>query len=213
MDKSHIKLALNNMSVADQIAEARRVIAGLLASDLADKTALAAQLTAATDALETDEADAKLQAAEAKAATAKRDQTETVFANAMTAVAGDVERATDFNGPAMESIGYGLASTNRASAQMTKVLNLQLSEGDHAGQLHAQWKPVKGSRSYEVQVQAGDTLLMGDDNWKNGAIATGSKCDLSGLPSHQLVWVRARAIGAGDGNVGAWSDAVSMSAQ
>ena len=213
MDKAHIKLDLSRMSVPDQIALGRRIIAGLNGSNLSDKTTLVAQIAAATDALESDEADAKLQAAEAKAATAKRDETETTFADVMGAVAGDVERQTDYDGAQMESLGYALASTNRASATMTKVLNLQLSEGDHAGQLHAQWKPIKGSRSYEVQVQANDALLMGDENWKNGAIATGSKCELNGLPSHQLVWVRVRAIGAGSDNFGPWSDAVSMSAQ
>ena len=213
MDKAHIKLALDGMSVPDQTALGRRIIAGLNGSNLSDKTALAAKITAATDALESDEAGAKLQAAEAKAATAKRDQTESVFADVMDAVAGDVERQTDYDGAQMESLGYALASTNRSSATMTKVLDLQLSEGDRAGQLHAQWKPIKGSRSYEVQTQASDALGAGEDNWKNGAISTGSKCELNGLPSHQLVWVRARAIGAGSDNFGPWSDAASMSAQ
>lgn len=213
MEKAHIKLNLHDMSVADQIAEGRRIIAGLLASELTDKAALAAKLTATTDALETDDIDAKLQQSEAVAATAKRGETNVVFADSMDDVAGVVERETGYDGPAMQTIGYALASTNRSSATMTKVLNLQLSEGDHAGQLHAQWQPIKGSRSYEVQTQTSDTLLMGEENWRNGAIVTASKCDLNGLPSHQLVWVRARAIGAGKDNIGPWSDAVSMSAQ
>ena len=105
---------------------------------MADKADLAAKLVTATDQLEADETAAKLQASEAQAATQKRNETEADFASAMDEVAGDVERETDYNGPQMQDIGYELASTNRASAEMTKVSDVQLSPGDYPGQLHAQ---------------------------------------------------------------------------
>ena len=51
---------------------------------------------------------------------------------------------------------------------------------------------------------------MDDAQWRNGNIVSASKCDLEGLPSRQLVWVRVRAIGK---TKGPWSDAVSIAAQ
>ena len=213
MDKAHIKLDLSRLSVADQIVLGRKIAQGLLGSDLADKTALAAAVTGATNQLQADETAAKLQQSESEAAHKTRDTSETNYADVMGDTATTVEKATAFNAEAMQAIGYALASTNRASAEMTRVLDVQISPGDYAGQLHPHWHPVKGARSYEVQMMVSDTLLMDEAAWKNGTISTESKCDLNGLPSHQLVWIRVRAIGAGSGNVGPWSDAASMSAQ
>ena len=210
MDKAHIKLELSRLSVADQIALGRKIAQGLLDSDLSGKAALATAISDATDDLQAKETDAKLQQSEAEAAHKTRDTSVVGFADVMESTSTTVEKQTDFNGEKMQSIGYALASTNRVPAEMTKVVGLQLSTGDYPGQLHAHWEPVKGSRSYEVQYQVSEALLMDEAVWKNGDICSASKCDLDGLPSHQLAWVRVRAIGA---TKGPWSDAVALAAQ
>ena len=74
-------------------------------------------------------------------------------------------------------------------------------------------KILRNSRSYKVQYLVSDVIITDDANWRDGDIVAASKRDLQGLPQRQLVWVRVRAIGAGEDNVGAWSDAVAMSAQ
>lgn len=213
MDKAHIKLDLTHMSVPDQIAEGRRIVIGITASSLTNKALMAGKITSATDVLENSEANAKLKAAEAQAATGFRDVSLVDFGTAMGAVAGEVEREVNYDGPAMMAIGYQLASTNRTSTVMTQVMNLQLSAGDHAGQLHAQWDPMKGSRTYQIQYQVSPTLSMDETKWLNAMPSSASRSDIDGLPSHQLVWVRVCAIGAGKENMGQWSDAVPMSAQ
>ena len=213
MDKAHIKLDLSRLSVPAKVALGRKIAQGLLDSDLPDKAAQAAAVTAATVRLENDQTTAKLKTSEAEAAHKTVGASEQNFDVVMESEATTVEKVTAFNGAAMQEIGYELASTNRASAVMTKVTGLQISPGDRPGQLHPHWNPMAGARSFEVQYLASETLSTDDAGWKTGAFTTESRGEVNDLPSHQLVWLRVRAIGAGKGNVGPWSDAVSMSAQ
>ena len=213
MEKAHIRLPLDKMSVPQLTVFGRKIAQGLLNSSLTDKAAMATAITNATNELADNETAAKLKASEAEAATKTRNTSIAGFDEVMQDTAATVEKVTAFNGAAMQDIGYELASTNRASAVMTKVTGLQISPGDRPGQLHPHWNPMAGSRSFEVQYLASETLLGDDAAWKTGAFTTESRGEVNDLPSHQLVWLRVRAIGAGKGNVGPWSDAVSMSAQ
>jgi hypothetical protein len=82
-----------------------------------------------------------------------------------------------------------------------QVTNLSASTGDNDGELDIQWDPVRGAKSYEIQVSP-DPITS--SSWVGKPSVTKSKAALVGLTSGQRMNVRVRAVGSG--GLGAWSD-------
>jgi len=84
----------------------------------------------------------------------------------------------------------------------TQVLNLVLTEGDFEGTLDAAWDRVRGASSFEIQTSV-DPITP--TSWAFKQSASKSSATISGLTSGAKLWVRVRAIGAGN-TPGPWSD-------
>jgi hypothetical protein len=68
--------------------------------------------------------------------------------------------------------------------------------------LEAQWDPVRGASSYELQTSVDPVT---GSSWSFKDVSTKSTIHLNTFTSGAKMWVRVRAIGA-DNNKGPWSD-------
>ncbi len=208
MAQSKIKLGFKEKSVPQRITFGRTIAAGILNSDLADKAALAARVTTATDDLAVKEGDLGLALRQVPTMSDLRDVSRDRFDGEMDAVSTVIETQTDFNAPIMTGIGFELASDSRVVIPMTKIENVHLSAGDEPGEVHGTWNPVKGNRTYMRRHFEGENLPASEDLWVLGMAGSKSNCDLRGLTSGARVWVQFCATGAGEDNQGPWSDPV-----
>ena len=85
-----------------------------------------------------------------------------------------------------------------------QVQNLAVTSGDDTGELDAQWDPVSGTKTYEVQFATDMAFTLGLVSPKP---PTKSKAVVTGLTSGTRMWCRVRATNAA--GTGAWSNAVS----
>lgn len=132
--------------------------------------------------------------------------------SAVTALAGLVRQEASYvdniaNGSAsiIQSAGMGLQAQRTPSGVPDMVQNLALTTGDNAGEIDAQWDPVKGVKiSYDLQWT---TTPATDASWKDLPGTTKSKAVLTGFTSGQQIYLRVRAKGTG--GTGAWSQVAS----
>ena len=128
----------------------------------------------------------------------------------MAVAASFAEAATEGDATKILSLGFDVVGAPSSTpVPMTRVVNLSLSAGDHAGTIDALWDPVPSARLYELQ-----TAPTSADNavWTGyGIPQSRSFLTVTDLTSGVKVWVRVRALGAGDQPAGEWSDpAVQM---
>ena len=97
--------------------------------------------------------------------------------------------------------GFDVASSPTPAPDVTRVMNLVLTHGDHDGLVDASWNRDRSARSYDVQTSSDP---MSAASWVPNQIAPRSACTIGGQALGAKVWVRVRAIGAGD--PGDWSD-------
>ena len=88
-----------------------------------------------------------------------------------------------------------------------RVMNLLLSIGDMATEIHAHWQSLakQGVKTYDVQTQLNP--LNNDPNsgtWVPQPSTTKSKSALTGFTPGARIWVRVRGVGTG--GIGEWSD-------
>ena len=123
----------------------------------------------------------------------------------MAVAASYAEASTEGDGTKILSLGFDVVGAPSSTpVPMTRVVNLALSAGDHAGSIDAGWDPVPSARLYELQ-----TAPTSADNavWTAyGIPQSRSFVTITDLVPGQKVWVRVRALGAGDQPAGEWSD-------
>ena len=98
----------------------------------------------------------------------------------------------------IESANFSSRAAKTPSGVPAQVANLSVTAGDHDGELKAQWDPVAGAKTYEVQTSP-DPLTA--TSWSRTKSVTKSMAMLAGFTSGARIWVRTRAISpGGEGN-------------
>jgi len=139
--------------------------------------------------------------AAADAALQTRDDQVAAHKALLTQLGAYVENASGGDAAKIESAGMSVrAPTSVPVGPMTQVLEVVLSEGDFEGTLDTVYKPVRGAKSYEIQVSPDPP-----GTWTAKMTATKSSATILGLTSGAKLWVRVRAVGA-DNQPGPWSD-------
>ena len=145
--------------------------------------------------------------AAAKLATQNKDTARAALETALTSRGNYVEltAATAADPVAViESANFSSRSTKTPAGVPAQVMNLAVTAGDHDGELNAQWDPVPGTKTYEVQTSPDPFTAT---SWSKTKSVTKSMAVLPGLASGARVWVHVRAISAGgEGN---WSSEIS----
>ena len=120
----------------------------------------------------------------------------------LTQLAAYVENASNGDAAKIESAGMSVRAPSVPVGPMTQVLELVLSPGDFEGTLDAMWHPVRGAKSYEIQVSPDPPTPT---SWVAKMTSSKSSATVNTLTSGAKMWARVRAVGA-DSAVGPWSD-------
>lgn len=113
-----------------------------------------------------------------------------------------VQNITGGDATKIESAGMSVRDDASPVGPPTQVLNLVVTVGDNDGTLDASWDPVRGAASYEIQTSVDP---VSGTSWAFKQSATRSSATVIALTSGTKMWVRVRAVGAGN-NTGPWSD-------
>jgi hypothetical protein len=131
-----------------------------------------------------------------------RDAALAALSNGLTQEADYVQNVSGGDRVKIESAGMSVRDDGAPIGTPTQVLNLVLTEGDFEGSLDVAWDKVRGASSYEIQSSA-DPITS--SSWAFKQSASKSSANVAGLTSGAKLWVRVRAIGAGN-TPGPWSD-------
>ena len=121
----------------------------------------------------------------------------------LTSEASYVENIALGDAVKIQSAGMSVKAPRTPVGPLTPVTSLSVTAGDDAGELDVTWDPVRGAKSYQVQISSDP---MTPESWRDVSPAASSRKRISGQTSGTRVWVRVRAIAPKEANNGAWSD-------
>lgn len=197
-----VKLGTNKMTPDEILALANQIITAMTgnATFPAPNPTLTA-LTALKNTATTKVAAQKAAQLTAKQATDDRDAALDALLIALGQLALHVENVSAGDAVKIQSAGMTVKAPALPPTVPDQVLNLAVSAGDNDGELDAQWDPVRGAKSYQIQTSP-DPITP--TSWHDATPSSGSKSIIGGLPSGTRVWVRVRAINKR--GPGPWSD-------
>ena len=131
-----------------------------------------------------------------------RDNAIQALTGALTTLAAYVENITGGDRLKIESAGMSVRSSGSPIGTPDQVTNLQLGVTEFDGALNASWDPVRGAGSYEIQTSVDPVT---GTSWVLTTVSNISSLLLEGFTSGTKMWVRVRAVGAGNER-GGWSD-------
>jgi len=198
-----IKLNFKNLTIPEKVAKARQIIASLTANPaFPTPTPALAVLTAATDSLESNHAEAQTAKQVAKTKTSAQNESEDALNKLMSQVVAYVESVGGDNEEIVLSAGMDLRSTRTSATEGPAApAALAATAGDHEGEIDLSWDPVVGARSYIIEKSGDPPTSTG---WSHSAVSTKSRATISGLTSGTKYWFRVAAVGTA-GQSG-WSD-------
>jgi len=197
-----VKLAMGNMSPQEVTDLATRIVTMMTGNaNFPTPNPALASITTQKNTTNTSITTQETTKATAEAATITRDTNVTSLKALLSQLATYVENASGGDAAKIESAGMSVRADSTAPVgPMPQVLDLVLSAGDFDGTLDAMWHPVRGAKSYEVQVSADPP-----GTWTQKMASGKSSATIEGLTSGAKLWVRVRAVGA-DNKPGPWSD-------
>ena len=197
-----VKLAMGNMSPQEVTDLATRIVTMMTGNaNFPTPNPTLASITTQKNTTNTSITTQETTKATAEAATITRDSNVASLKALLSQLATYVENASGGDAAKIESAGMSVRADSTAPVgPMPQVLDLVLSAGDFDGTLDAMWHPVRGAKSYEVQVSPDPP-----GTWAQKMASGKSSATIEGLTSGAKLWVRVRAVGA-DNKPGPWSD-------
>jgi hypothetical protein len=197
-----VKLAMGNMSPQEVTDLATRIVTMMTGNaNFPTPNPTLASITTQKNTTNTSITTQETTKATAEAATITRDANVASLKALLSQLANYVENASGGDAAKIESAGMSVRADSTAPVgPMSQVLDLVLSAGDFDGTLDAMWHPVRGAKSYEVQVSPDPP-----GTWTQKMASGKSSATIEGLTSGAKMWARVRAMGA-DNKPGPWSD-------
>jgi hypothetical protein len=197
----YVKLELSQKTVDEKVAQGNSIKTGmagnanfpspspsLKAFDAAIAT-LAAKKAARDNAFEA-----------AKAATADLHAAEQAYDLSVSQLAAYAEGAVGSDTQKLEGAGFAIRKAPEPIIGLDMVTDLKVMSNSYSGVLFARWKPLRGAKSYEVQLCADPVV---EANWRSIKPSPASKTEIDNLASGTKIWVRVR--GVAKKLVGPWS--------
>lgn len=198
-----VKLSLQNLTPDQKVALINTIITAMTGNaNFTTPNPTLASGTTAKNNLTTGINDYNTTAALLKTKLGTRDAAEAVADAWLTQLVGYAKNVSNGDKVKLESGGFTIRADAAPVGPMTQVLNLVVTAGDNDGTLDCGWDPTKGAGSYEVQVSVDPVTAT---SWAFKDVSNISTITLTGLTSGSKIWVRVRAIGAGN-HKGPWSD-------
>ena len=197
-----VKLNFRRLTVPEKIAKVRQIVTALTGNpSFPTPNPTLAVVTAGADNLEA--AYSTTQANKQAVKTSVTDQTikEDDLVQLISQLASYVENRAGDDETKITSAGMDVKAGPTASGTPDTPSGLEITIGDHDGELDLSWNPVSNVRSYEIQ-QSPDPPTA--TTWTHAATSTKSSATVGGLTSGKRYWLRVSAISAG-GQSG-WSD-------
>jgi hypothetical protein len=198
-----VKLNFSRLTIPEKLSRVKQITTALTGNpNFPSPQPTLAQVTAAANDLEGAANTAQVARQQAKTATSKRDALEEVLNTMMGQLAAHVESISGDDETKILSAGMDVRDTTTpGSDPPSPPAALAMTEGDHGGELDAQWDRDARARSYitELSTNPNDPAL-----WKQALVVTTSHATFSGLTSGQRYWCRVAAVNA-NGQSG-WSD-------
>jgi hypothetical protein len=151
----YIKLELSTKTVDEKVAQGNAIRAGMtnnpdfpnpslpLAKFDTFINTMAAKMVARDQAFEA-----------AKAATAELHAAERAYDSAVSQLCAYAEGVAGADVQKLEAAGFALRKTPEPIVGLDMVTDLKLTSNSYGGVLLARWKPLRGAKSYEVQICA-----------------------------------------------------------
>ena len=207
---AQVKLNIKNLDIAQKIARGRLIERGLRGSSLPNGVALADKIKAATDVLQT-RSEAQVEAKKEWGRTADaQNEGEKDFDTTYSSVGSDVQSETGGDEAAILATYFEVRDKATKAPLPDKILNLQATQGDEAGEIDLHWDGAREVTSYATQMTP-DADPQGA-KWSYGPPIAGkrSASQIKGLPSNVGYWFRAQGVNAT--GEGPWSDPVYKAA-
>ena len=201
----------NKLNLAERLSRGKNVAEGLAANANvpAPNDPYTEFLAAYTEAAASDDA-VKASEMRLRADQCERAAKVDLMVQKLQTLASYVEAVCNFDAAKLASTRFELLDANVSNTPkaVTEAMNLVLTAGDHEGEVDASWTPVPGARAYETQIADSP---MDPAAWKPYQFAqTRASLILTGQPSGQRIWVRVRALAAGNQLPGPWSDPATV---
>ena len=142
-------------------------------------TTLAAKKTARDNAFEA-----------AKAATADLHDAEQAYDLSVSQLAAYAEAQSPATRRSSKAPASRCARRPEPIIGLDMVTDLKVTSNSYSGVLFARWKPLRGAKSYEVQLCADPVV---EANWRSIKPSPASKTEIDDLTSGAKIWVRVRA--------------------
>jgi len=197
-----VKLNFRRLSVPEKLAKARQITAALTGNPkFTNPVPPLAVLTAGINDLDgaytTSQASKQAWRSAVDVQTAKADALDQLFSQC----ASYVESVAGPDESVISSAGMDPKSAGGASTLPDVPTGLDVTIGDHDGDLDLSWDPVSNSKSYLIQQSIDPNTAAA---WTHGGTSTKSSTTIDGLTPGTRYWFRVCAVGA-MGQSG-WSD-------
>jgi hypothetical protein len=203
------KLSLQERSIVDKIQFGRQIVTSMTGNaNFTDPSPALAEVTTATDQLESSY-NAAIEARNAsQQATATQNADEEAFDKELTQLSAYVGNASDGDEQKILSAGMPVRdTTSQPIGALPAPDNLHAAAGDMSGTVDLNWEPVHGAASYMIQqATQGDPM-----DWGGANVATKSSATISGLTPGEQIWFRVAAIGSA--GQGPWSNPAAARAK
>jgi len=197
-----IKLGLNRLSVSDRITLAGTIVTKMTGNpNFTTPVPALADITAKTTAALTAYQTAEVKRSDAKGATEDLDDAAKALDLVLTQAALYVENVSAGDEAKILSAGMSVKAAATPVGELPAPMGLYATSGDEDGEIVLNWEPVRGAKSYTVQMTTDPNV---PDSWTHKMNATESFTDIKGLTSGGKFWFRVAAVGAA--GQGAFSD-------
>ena len=189
-----VRLGLKKMPILDKIALATRIVTAMTGNpNFATPNPALADITAKTTALRTSYNAALSKRAQAKAATDLHDADEKELDLKLTQASLYVENVSAGNDGKILSAGMNLRHNIVRIGELSVPKNLLAKAGGGDGEIILNWDPVRGARSYVVEITTDANV---PSSWKHKTNVTESSAAITGLTSGGKFWFRVAGVGA-----------------
>jgi hypothetical protein len=184
-----IKIAFRTMTVAKILLIGRSIVTALTGNaDFPTPDPSLTDVTKALDNLETAQENAINGGVNE---TAIRDSRLETAVNLLTILGWYVQWQAKGDKLKILSAGFEVIATSTVPIEMVKVQGVKAKRGALKGTIDVSWKPVKGSRTYLVEM----TTDVNTDTWTKAGEPTKAKLTVAALTPGTNYWFRITAIG------------------
>ncbi|MFA5795228.1 MAG: fibronectin type III domain-containing protein [Candidatus Brocadiia bacterium] len=189
-----VKLGLKGMPIPDKIALATRIVTAMTGNaNFTTPNPALADITAKTTALRTSYNDALSKRAQAKAATDLMTNDEKELDRSLMLESLYVENESVGDDQKISSAGMNIRHIAAPIGELQAPKKLSAKAGYNDGEIDLNWKPVRGARSYVVEITTDANVPT---SWKHKTNVTESSATITGLASGGKFWFRVAGVGA-----------------